>query len=255
MNPVIVRNLKIGEGIPKICVPIAEKSFEDIVNTANLIIESQADLVEWRVDWFENAFDFEKIEMIIEKLREILGEKPLLFTFRTKSEGGEKAIDDTCYKELYKKVIDTGYVDLIDVEGFQNEETAKELIAYAHQTSVKVIVSSHDFEKTPEENILLERLKVMQEMDADILKIAVMPKTKADVITLMSVTEKMVSKYASKPIISMSMSDIGVVSRLAGELSGSAITFGNVGRASAPGQISACELKKILEQIHGIYNY
>ena len=54
MNPVIVRNIKIGEGIPKICAPIAEAPREEILSSAKNIREAGADLVEWRADWYES---------------------------------------------------------------------------------------------------------------------------------------------------------------------------------------------------------
>ena len=78
----------------------------------------------------------------------------------------------------------------------------------------------------------------MQELDADIPKIAVMPQNKKDVLTLLAATEEMVSEYADRPIITMSMAGTGLISRLCGEVFGSALTFGAVGKASAPGQFS-----------------
>ena len=60
----------------------------------------------------------------------------------------------------------------------------------------------------------------------------------------------MVTKYANRPIITMSMSGMGVISRLAGEVFGSALTFGSVKAASAPGQIPVDKLNNILEVIH-----
>lgn len=49
----------------------------------------------------------------------------------------------------------------------------------------------------------------MQELGADIPKIAVMPQSRKDVLTLLSATEEMASKYADRPIITMSMSATG----------------------------------------------
>ena len=92
MNPVVVRNVAIGEGIPKICVPIVGKTREEILEAAKNILPIGADVVEWRVDWYEDIFDFEKVEETAKQLREVLGEMPILFTFRTSKEGGEKAI-------------------------------------------------------------------------------------------------------------------------------------------------------------------
>ena len=247
MNPVVVRGLQIGEGTPKICVPIVEKNEENIIETAKKILDSPADLVEWRADWFEEIFDFNKVSNVLKSLREILGNIPILFTFRTKEEGGEKLINKAEYLELNKKVIDSGYVDLVDIQIFQFQDITDELISYAHAIGAKVIVSNHDFQKTPKEEEIVFRLTMMQETGADILKMAVMPNSNRDVLSLLSATEKVVKENVTKPVVTMSMSEKGMISRIAGETFGSAITFGTVGQASAPGQFPASELKRILE--------
>ena len=77
-----------------------------------------------------------------------------------------------------------------------------------------------------------------------------MPQSKKDVLTLLSATEEMASEYADRPIITMSMAGTGLISRLCGEVFGSALTFGAVGKASAPGQMNAEDLNKILTLIH-----
>lgn len=251
MNPVVIRDLKIGEGMPKICVPIVGVTKEEIINEAKNIKTIPADLVEWRADWFDGAWNFAEVEDVLKCLREELGNMPLLFTFRTAKEGGEKAIDDVAYAELNKKVAETEIADLIDVEIFSTEEVVKDIIACAHKCNVKIIASNHDFQKTPSEDEIIVRLKKMQDLDADILKIAVMPNTSRDVITLLSATEKMVSDYADRPVVTMSMSGKGVISRIAGEVFGSAITFGAAKKASAPGQIAVEELKNVLNIVHG----
>lgn len=251
MNPVVVRGLQIGEGTPKICVPIVEKNEENIIEEAKKILDSPADLVEWRADWFEEIFDFNKVSNVLKSLREILGNIPILFTFRTKEEGGEKSINEAEYLELNKKVIDSGYVDLVDIQIFQFQDITDELISYAHAIGAKVIVSNHDFQKTPKEEEIVFRLTMMQETEADILKMAVMPNSNRDVLTLLSATEKVVKENVTKPVVTMSMSEKGMISRIAGETFGSAITFGTVGQASAPGQFPASELKRILELLKG----
>ena len=202
MNTVKVRNIEIGAGIPKICVPIVGVTREEILAAAENIKSTKADVVEWRVDWYEDIFDFTKTEATMQALREVLGEMPILFTFRTSKEGGEKAIETEAYVEL-------------------------------NQNAVKVIASNHDFHKTPAKEEIVSRLRKMQELGADIPKIAVMPQNKKDVLTLLTATEEMASEYADRPIITMSMSGTGVISRLCGEVFGSALTFGAVGKVSA----------------------
>ena len=250
MNPVIVRNIKIGEGIPKICVSIVGTTVDEIINEAHQLKDIPKDLVEWRADWFDDIFDFEKVKTVLLQLRKELGETPLLFTFRTAKEGGEKSIDDMTYIALNKIAVESGKVDLVDVELFAGKTVVEDVLNVAHQNQVKVIASNHDFEKTPSKEELISRLQKMQEMGADILKIAVMPESTKDVITLLSATEEMCTNYAKQPIVTMSMSKGGLISRLAGETFGSAITFGAAKKASAPGQIPVEDLRKVLEILH-----
>ncbi|MBQ8803433.1 MAG: type I 3-dehydroquinate dehydratase [Tyzzerella sp.] len=250
MNPVIVRNVKIGEGIPKICVPIVGVTAEEIINEAKALQGLAYDMVEWRADWFEDVFEFEKVKKVLADLRKELDDAPILFTFRTANEGGEKSIDKEAYLALNQVAAASGDVDLLDVEIFSDEDTVRSIIEYAHDKGVKVVGSNHDFQKTPPQDEIVKRLQKMQELGADILKVAVMPQTKKDVITLLAATEEMVTNYAAQPVVTMSMSGQGVISRLAGEVFGSAITFGAAKKASAPGQIPVGELEQVLAIIH-----
>lgn len=250
MNTVKVRNIEIGAGIPKICVPIVDVTREEILAAAENIKSTKADVVEWRVDWYEDIFDFTKTEATMQALREVLGEMPILFTFRTSKEGGEKAIETEAYVELNQNAAKTGLVDLVDVEAFTGDDVVKAVVETAHANGVKVIASNHDFHKTPAKEEIVSRLRKMQELGADIPKIAVMPQNKKDVLTLLAATEEMVSEYADRPIITMSMSGTGVISRLCGEVFGSALTFGAVGKVSAPGQMGIEDLTTVLGLLH-----
>ncbi|MCB7303780.1 type I 3-dehydroquinate dehydratase [Bariatricus massiliensis] len=249
-NVIEVRGVKIGEGIPKICVPIVGKTKEEILNSARSFENAAPDIVEWRVDWFEGVFDFQQVEDVLKELRGVLAETPILFTFRTSKEGGEKSIDVSDYVELNKMATATGLADLVDVEVFTGDEVVKDIVKCAHEHGVKVVASNHDFDKTPEKDDIVGRLCKMQELGADIPKIAVMPQSKRDVLTLLAATEEMVSEYAKRPIITMSMAGTGLISRLCGEVFGSTLTFGAVGKASAPGQMNALQLREILSMIH-----
>ena len=250
MTPVKVRNISIGEGIPKICVPVVGITREEIITEAKSFSSIPVDLVEWRVDWFEQVFDLEKVLGLLKELREVLGEFPLLMTFRTSKEGGEKSISASDYARLNIEAAKSGYVDLIDVEIFTGDEIVKEIIDAVHNYGVKVIASNHDFDKTPDKDDIVERLRKMQELGADIPKIAVMPQSAKDVLTLLSATDEMVTKYADRPIITMSMAGTGLISRLCGEVFGSALTFGAAKKASAPGQMEVNDLSTVLQLLH-----
>ena len=250
MNPIMIRGVAIGEGIPKICVPIVGKTREEIIKAAEEIRTLPVDVVEWRADWYEEVFEANVVLDVLQELRRILGEFPLLFTFRTKKEGGEKEIDEKNYRILNQLVVESGLADLIDVEVFSGDEVVNDLVRTAHENGVKVIGSNHDFEKTPSKEEIIRRLQKMQELDVDLPKIAVMPRKKEVVLTLLAATEEMNRKYADRPIITMSMAGDGIISRLCGEVFGSALTFGAAGQASAPGQIGVKELRQILTILH-----
>jgi 3-dehydroquinate dehydratase-1 len=208
------------------------------------------DVVEWRIDWYEDVFNTAKVIETAGKLQEVLGDIPVLCTFRTSKEGGEKAIEPEVYAQLLKDVAASGKVDMIDVEIFTGDAIVRDIIDAAHAAGVVVVASNHDFFKTPAQSDIVYRLRKMQDMGADIPKIAVMPTCKKDVLTLLAATEEMATDYADRPIITMSMGGTGVISRLVGESMGSSMTFGAAAKASAPGQIGVKELDVVLETIH-----
>ncbi len=250
VKEIVVRGITIGSGMPKICVPIVGRTQEEIFAQAEYIKTLACDMAEWRVDWFDDYQDKASRRLVMEKVRKILGDMPIIATLRTKKEGGNKEISFPEYTRINLFMAKSGYVDFIDVEGFSFGEISEELIGEAQKVGVRVIVSNHDFKKTPSKETMINRLMKMQEMGADISKIAVMPRTPQDVLVLMEATEEMVRSHATRPVITMSMAGLGGISRMAGEIFGSAVTFASAGTASAPGQMEAEELKKALELLH-----
>ena len=246
---VSVRGVRIGEGKPKIIVPIVEATGEEICKKAAEFSQLEIDVIEWRADFYEDIFDLEKTQTLLKALRNAAVDKALLFTFRTKKEGGQRDIDPDYYTHLNTLAAKSGCADLIDVEIFSGDAIVSANIANIHAANALAIASNHDFDKTPPKEEIVARLKKMQDMGADILKIAVMPQDAGDVLTLLTATWEM-SQSASKPIVSMAMGAQGTVTRLVGEVFGSAATFGAIGKSSAPGQIPA----EVLAQVLGILN-
>lgn len=242
-----IRNVKIGEGVPKICVPIIAAEKEEIRAAAEELKSHPFDMVEWRADFFKDLSEKDKVQEVLKMLREILGGVPLLFTVRTRAEGGNVRMDAEEYLQVNFQAIHTGLIDLVDVEILQGDDIAFMLVEAAHEKNIKVVASNHDFEKTPKKEEMLSRLCKMQELEADIAKIAVMPKTERDVLVLLDATLAMKELHRSTPVVTMAMGKLGLVSRLTGQLFGSAITFGSVGGASAPGQIPVEKLQELLE--------
>lgn len=244
----IIKGVEIGRGIPKICVPITSRTKDSIIEDAKLLNTKEIDLVEWRVDYFEESLNIDSVIHTLKEINVVL-DKPLIFTFRRKQEGGESEISDQDYLRLNTMVADHKIADVIDVELFIGDTIATLLVEAAHRNKVYIIMSNHDFNQTPSREDITARLLKMNQLGGDIAKIAVMPNSRMDVISLLDVTTK-VSKELDIPVVTMSMSQQGLASRLIGESSGSAITFGTVKESSAPGQIPVEDLKTVLEIIH-----
>ena len=250
MNTVWLRKVEIGTGKPKVIVPVVAATTEEILEKACQLRDVALDVVEWRVDFFEAADDVAAVLDTLAKLRDAMGEIPILVTFRTKKEGGEREISMEAYTALNKAVAQSGLADAVDVEVFSGDAVVRENISNIHGAGVVVVGSNHEFGFTPPKEELVARLCKQQEMGCDILKIAVMPNSKQDVLTLLSATEEMYRNHARQPLVTMSMGAQGVLSRLCGEVFGSSMTFGAVGQTSAPGQIPMERLNSMLEMLH-----
>ncbi|MBP3039870.1 type I 3-dehydroquinate dehydratase [Bacillaceae bacterium Marseille-Q3522] len=249
-DTVKIRGIAIGEGIPKICVPIVGNTLEQLKEEALTVTDLDIDIIEWRADFFEHIEDQKETIAALSEIRKLIGDIPLLFTFRSTKEGGNKELGTPAYLKLNKAVISSGLADMIDVELFNDEKLVKEIIAFAHDNDIAVIISNHDFQQTPAKEEIISRLQKALDLGADFPKIAVMPNNAADVLTLLQATNIMKEKYPKKPFITISMGGTGVISRMAGEVFGSALTFAAAKKASAPGQIAVAELRKILAALH-----
>ncbi len=233
----------------KTIVPITVKTKEQALAQAQVIANTaDADLAEFRIDLLSFASDTKQVIALGHELKKILGNKPMIATIRTKNEGGQLEISDVDYGKTYQAYLKNPFMDWLDVEMFRDQKVVSEIVQKAHQKKVLIVMSNHDFQKTPSQDEIEKRLLKQDQMGADILKIAVMPKSKQDVFTLMNATLK-VSQQTTKPLLTMSMGQLGTISRVATANMGGSYSFGMIGQASAPGQIDVTKLKQILQTV------
>ncbi|MFT4249720.1 MAG: type I 3-dehydroquinate dehydratase [Pseudomonas sp.] len=245
-----VRGVRIGEGAPKTIVPITATNAEEaLAQAARIGANADTDLAEWRIDYLDIALDGKALARLGPQVARALNGKPMILTFRTQAEGGTKPIADADYGKLYATLLKARFADLIDVEMFRDEAVVKRLVAQAHAAGVYVVMSSHDFKNTPDTAEIVARLRSQQALGADVLKIAVMPHDAGDVLKLLDATWQLRAS-SDRPLLTMSMGGTGVVSRLSGETFGQALTFGMLGKASAPGQVEVGRLRAVLDTIH-----
>ena len=147
MSCVNIRGCCIGEGRPKVIIPIVEPTETAVLEKAAEFSTLRADCVEWRIDCFEGAKNLPAIVHCAAKLRVALKDQLLLFTFRTKSEGGKVALAHKEYLHFIRTVLATDCADLIDIEFFTAGAELPALIEDAHTAGAAVVCSSHDFHK------------------------------------------------------------------------------------------------------------
>ena len=265
LKPIELGGIRIGDGYPKICVPIVAGSEEDVFADAQRIVDEAArceaeyegkrlDIIEFRADYFDMVTNKTVLIETLKKVKEIIGERLLLFTYRSEEEGGNLRHDraENMIDDIYEWVIEKEAADIIDIELLQGNYYVVRTASKAHDKGIKVIMSYHNFEETPHDDEIIEKLRNMEVLGADILKIAVMPKNEFDVRRLMelneyAITGKLKGYPITHPVVTMSMGDIGKVSRISGKKTGSAITFAYVGEESAPGQLNLEEMFKELQ--------
>ncbi|MBR6444106.1 MAG: type I 3-dehydroquinate dehydratase [Firmicutes bacterium] len=271
MEAVKIRGRALGEGTPVICVSLTGKTNEELFEQAALAAESAAQMAEWRADLYDGtesavtegattesltaedttdkSLAAESVAEILPQLRSLLGEKILLFTVRTKKEGGEAELLPQEYANIIKAALNTGCIDMADIE-MSAGEAADELIAEAAESGVCTVISWHDFEKTPDDKSLRDSILKMQETGAQIVKVAVMPESEEDVSRVMALAKELKDGLAKKPFVLISMGEMGAVTRINAEEMGSAFTFGALTeeQASAPGQIEVSRLAKEIKK-------
>lgn len=247
MRTVEIEGLRLGEGV-RIAVPVMAGTAEEIVRAGEMLrAHDSVDLLEWRVDAFEGWQSAQSVRAVLRRLRAAAGEKPVLFTLRTAKEGGLCAPDEAQYAALLLEAAREGAA-LIDVEMYACAQ-ADALVEQLHALGARVIGSSHDFEKTPPRAEMLWRLMDMQARGADIPKLAVMPRTPDDVLSLMGAAQDMRARAEAAPFIALSMGRLGRLTRICCAEMGACMTFGSVMEASAPGQVEAGRLRAALDAL------
>ena len=245
VRAVSIGDVTIGRGTPAVIVPVLGASAAELREEAAALGQHRADVVEWRVDHFGMLTDTPAVVGAAAELSRLLSPTPLLVTCRTSAEGGAADLDPDAYGELLTALAASGAVDLLDVE-YRRGDVAAAVVEAAHRHAIPVIASNHEFTATPPAEEIVARLCAMQDLGADVAKIAVMPRDRADVLTLLAATRTMSEEHARIPIVTMAMGPLGAVSRIAGHLFGSAATFAAAGTASAPGQLKIDDVRTVL---------
>jgi 3-dehydroquinate dehydratase I len=243
MDPVNARRIELpgkplGSGrFPVVCAPLVGRTREALLTELASVVARQPDLLEWRVDFFEGIADTAEVVALAAQIRQAARGIPLLFTRRSMIEGGEKiALTEQQVVGLYRAICDGRHADIVDFEMGNDPAHVREVRDASQARGIKLILSFHDFVRTPPMDVLNDRFAEAERLDADIAKVAVMPRDMDDVLTLLAATLE-ASRRRGIPVVSMSMGGYGALTRLCGWAFGSAMTFAVGASSSAPGQM------------------
>ena len=246
----LFRRAPSNSSTPLICIPLIERTSDALVNEVRDVSAMRPDIIEWRADFFEKLADARAVGNLSRDIKAAIGNTPLLFTRRTVREGGQpNAATESQIMDASEAVIESGTVGVIDCELSQPEKDISHLRALSRQHGVVQILSFHDFSSTPGNEALMALADRAVALGGDAVKIAVMPNSMADVLRLLDVTRQILER-GTIPVISMAMGEMGRITRIAGGLFGSAMTFAAGINASAPGQMDIESLRAAMQSIY-----
>lgn len=250
MSALNIKGVAIGEGAPKVVVPVVNTTAESILSGVKRAVAANVDAIEWRADYAAEAVDASWLVETAKQIASEVPETPLLFTIRTASQGGNVDVPAYQYATLLHAVIEADCIDMVDIEINMGDVIVSDLVECAHKHGVATVLSYHNFTETPDKDWMVDQLVHMHELGGDIPKMAVMAQSKQDTLALLAATDEVVGQRGITPVLTMAMGADGVVSRLLGEVFGSALTFSSLEDASAPGQLSLMETRTVLRAIH-----
>ena len=219
----------------KLVISVMPKSLEE-AQGIDAMRYIDADIIEWRADFLPKEAILQVAPAIFEKF----AGRELLFTLRTRAEGGEIDLDSAEYVQIIKDVAQLYQPEYIDFEYFSHKDVFEEMLDFPN-----LVLSYHNFQETPEN--MMEILSELTSLTPKVVKVSVMAHTEQDVLDLMNFTRGFKTLNPEQEYVTISMGKVGKVSRITSDVTGSSWSFASLDEASAPGQISLSSMKKIRE--------
>lgn len=266
MNELRIRDIVLRPGRPKVVVPLVSQHPAEIIEECENLKQLPCDMVEWRADYYFSAIEdidsylsdkngYLDMVKILDDVNYIIGEKPLIFTVRSEGQGGSLKLTKSQLESVYGLAAETKLVDIIDIEftgadGEVDTEWLRHQIDEAHKHGVKVMLSHHELSETPQAGKIVDMVKKMYVMGADICKFASTALDKKDAENVMKASA-FLTKNNIGPIIMIAMGEAGIATRVAAGKYGSCMTFAAGKGNSAPGQADTYTMKKWLDSYYG----
>ncbi|WP_265455178.1 type I 3-dehydroquinate dehydratase [Enterococcus sp. HY326] len=246
MKSVVVRDLILTDQEPKICVAIKGDTQEEIFRQATKAVAEGAELLEWRGDYFKEYQEMTSVLAVLQELRQIAGNLPVIFSFLTPDNDGINAVSPAILREIYLTAAESGLVDLLELQLIVAELIGPSFMNLLRGTEAKLILSHYYLDDTPDDALILFQLNLMEHLKADIGKIVAHGNSRHDVMKMMSVGFQ-VEPFVAIPIILFSSGDLGRLSQIAGGINGSCIAYSSVAYYPDSDEYTLEELQLALE--------
>ena len=165
-----IKGCKIGEGPSKVIISVMGKNLEECLDVVEEGKANGVELFEWRADFADCRHDAAAMVEMGKGIAAALPEHPLLFTFRSSSQGGQDSFDAAEYVALNKALIEAEILDIVDIETWIGDDYMVELINLAHDHDVYAMPSYHNFRGTPSVAWMVSLMEHMWDLGADIAK-------------------------------------------------------------------------------------
>jgi 3-dehydroquinate dehydratase type I len=157
--------------------------------------------------------------------------------------------------ELLREAVDLG-ARYVDIEARTGEAAVSRLgkAIRAKKGKTRLIVSHHDFKGTPSRQTLVKRLRACRSLGADVVKIVTLAQTAEDNLRVLEIIPQALAM--GQDIIAFCMGERGRLSRVAAPLLGSCMSYASLeeGAESAPGQLTAAQMKTILGMLKSSFS-
>ena len=198
-----------------------------------------ADVIEWRADFL----DKNEILTVAPAVFEKFAGREILFTLRTRGEGGQIDLTSEEYLAILQDIQSIYHPDYIDFEFYSHREVFEQMLEFSN-----LVLSYHNFQETPEN--MMEILSELTSLSPKLVKVSVMAHNEQEVLDLMNYTRGFKTLNPEQDYVTISMGKVGKISRLTADLTGSSWSYASVGEESAPGQIPLENMRRIRELLN-----
>jgi 3-dehydroquinate dehydratase type I len=222
---------------PKVCVSISSTDTPELLGRAQRAERLSADLVEVRLDKLRSYHGLAKVARAIER--------PIIATNRPLSEKGSFDRSEADRLKILMDAVEGGF-EYVDLELSTNK--LDRVIKTFREKGAKIIISHHDYFRTPDPTKLASTLAELQKFKPDVCKIVTTAQKPEDNLTILGLLK---AHHQNAPLVSFAMGQTGVWSRLLAPFYGARFTYASLerGQETAPGQSTIAELRRIYEML------